>query len=298
MNCDDCATSVSTFANLVGCNLRQLDLGPVFFTTNLVKLIGFSQEDNIEFIHHEVAWNGCVTEDGKVFDACLQVDGDAQPDAPPFEPLLPTNIRFGSPSDRDYRFRLNPDVFIRPDTLTCRRIGNDKPGGCRTIDETLRQFVETHYDFASWRSLPPKKTYLPDGALLKRVLLPMWTPKLPFQEPKFVDAVNAIRSLWFVPTDSKLLVRLDIVELSSWQQAREFLLRKLGEFDQLRVQRVTNSAVGDVCFADPGHLAVLFARSQFVALVRSAGLSPTPVFNAAADLDDYFLNSGLKQAAK
>jgi hypothetical protein len=58
------------------------------------------------FAMHEVAWtNGCG-EDDDVFDACLQLDADADPTRPPHLGLLATGMRFGRPGDGLYRDRL------------------------------------------------------------------------------------------------------------------------------------------------------------------------------------------------
>jgi len=43
------------------------------------------------FSYHEVAWTGACTSNEEVFDACLQVDGDADPTTAPHTPLLPIN---------------------------------------------------------------------------------------------------------------------------------------------------------------------------------------------------------------
>ncbi len=41
-----------------------------------------------------------------VFDACLQVDGDADPTSAPHTALLPVDMKFGNPGDLQYRDRL------------------------------------------------------------------------------------------------------------------------------------------------------------------------------------------------
>lgn len=119
VNCDDCAAIVSTFANVLGCNLAQVMMGPAegAFNLNPAILIGALPGDwkvgcpvtVPSFSHHTVAWKGATTWRGEVYDACLMVDGDSNPGGPPSSrhvELLPTNIRFGRVTDRGYRFRL------------------------------------------------------------------------------------------------------------------------------------------------------------------------------------------------
>lgn len=117
VNCSDCATFVSTFANAVGCDLWQSKMG-WWFDLNPILAIGSNVWQTAcgwgGFRFHEVAWtNGCTAND-RVYDACLQVDGDADPTSPPHTPLLPKDMLFGTPASGDYRFRLSPSGNCDP----------------------------------------------------------------------------------------------------------------------------------------------------------------------------------------
>lgn len=130
VNCTDCATITSSFANILGCDLWQSRMGWNFGLNPLLAIgsavwqtaCGWSG-----FYYHEVAWKGACTANDEVFDACLQVDGDADPTAAPHTPLLPTNLRFGNPGDGQYRDRLatpagRPNCAPQPGTRTRRAI--------------------------------------------------------------------------------------------------------------------------------------------------------------------------------
>lgn len=115
VNCSDCATFVSTFANAVGCDLWQARMGSGFFHLNPILGIGSSTWQpachgidgwSDGFGYHEVAWTGACDAADNVFDACLQVDGDADPTSAPHTALLPVDMRFGNPGDLQYRDRL------------------------------------------------------------------------------------------------------------------------------------------------------------------------------------------------
>jgi hypothetical protein len=110
VNCSDCATFVSSFANAVGCNLVQGQMG-YGFQLNPLLAIGYSVWQTAcgwgGFSYHEVAWD-TVGVNGNVWDACLQVDGDADPTTAPHTPLLPVKLGFGNPGDMMYRERLSP----------------------------------------------------------------------------------------------------------------------------------------------------------------------------------------------
>lgn len=112
VNCIDCATFVSTFANILGCDLWQSRMGNNLnvFELNPIRAIGSARWEPAcgwpGFGMHEVAWKAGCTADDEVFDACLEVDGGADPTRPPHIPLLPTNMRFGRPNQGLYLDRL------------------------------------------------------------------------------------------------------------------------------------------------------------------------------------------------
>jgi hypothetical protein len=111
VNCTDCATIVSTFANVLGCRLWQSGMGlfAPFALNEIVAIGGDSWETACDwgnFVYHEVAWKGGCTEDDAVYDACLLIDGDRDPTNEPHTPLLPVDLRFGRPGDGGYRDRL------------------------------------------------------------------------------------------------------------------------------------------------------------------------------------------------
>ena len=106
VNCSDCATITSTFANAVGCDLWQSQMG-YYFDLNDILGIGSTVWQTCcgwgGFSYHEVAWEGACTAADDVFDACLQVDGGADPTTPPYTALLPVDMLFGQPGDGTYR---------------------------------------------------------------------------------------------------------------------------------------------------------------------------------------------------
>lgn len=130
VNCSDCATFVSSFANILGCDLWQSQMG-WFFALNPLLGIGSNVWQPAcgwaSFSYHEVAWTGACGAGDKVFDSCLQVDSDANPSAAPHTALLPVNLRFGNPGDMDYRDRLatpagSPSCAPQPATQTRRMV--------------------------------------------------------------------------------------------------------------------------------------------------------------------------------
>jgi hypothetical protein len=133
VNCSDCATIVSTFANAVGCDLWQSRMGPqtgYWFDLNELLAIGSNVWQTAcswgNFNYHEVAWKDGCTANDPVWDACLQVDGDPDPTSAPHVPLLPVGLRFGTPGSMEYLDRLvapgsRPNCVPKPATSRTRR---------------------------------------------------------------------------------------------------------------------------------------------------------------------------------
>lgn len=124
VNCSDCATFVSTFANAVGCDLWQSRMG-WSFQLNPILAIGSNTWETAcgwgGFNYHEIPWKDACTEADRVYDACLQVDGDADPTSAPHTALLPTNMVFGTPGSGGYRDKLSPGGNCDPLPATRQR---------------------------------------------------------------------------------------------------------------------------------------------------------------------------------
>lgn len=128
VNCTDSANTVSTFANLLGCDLWQSRMASGFALNPMIA-IGYSAwaiPFSGSFSYHEVAWKGACTSADNIFDGCLKVDADANPVSPPHMPLLPTNMLFGDCGAMNYRLRLCP-----PGPSGC--------GACQPQPATTRQ---------------------------------------------------------------------------------------------------------------------------------------------------------------
>lgn len=130
VNCSDCATFVSSFANALGCNLWQSRMG-YSFALNEILAIGSHVWQTAcgwgSFNYHEVAWEGACTSNEDVYDGCLRVDGDVDPTTAPHVPLLPQDLRFGNPGNLLYRDRLatpagRPNCNPQPGTRQHRTI--------------------------------------------------------------------------------------------------------------------------------------------------------------------------------
>lgn len=112
VNCSDCATVTSSFANALGCDLWQSRMFPSratarWFDLNEILAIGSNTWQTAcnwgHFGYHEVAWTGACTESDHVYDSCLHVDGDGDPTTFPHTALLPCHMPFGAIGAGEYR---------------------------------------------------------------------------------------------------------------------------------------------------------------------------------------------------
>jgi hypothetical protein len=110
VNCTDSADTVTTLANLLGCELWESRMG-WGFRCNEIIAIGYAAwavPFGWGFNYHEVPWTGNCTVNDYVYDGCLKVDGDADPTTAPHSELLPKNMLFGDCTALNYRKRLSP----------------------------------------------------------------------------------------------------------------------------------------------------------------------------------------------
>jgi hypothetical protein len=109
MNCTDCADAVTTFANLMGCDLwegRFFDIQTREFLTlggNPAQLADWKAWD---WYYHEICWLGAMGPNEDVYDGCLQVDMDDNDTDTVHVPRLPVRMRFGTTGSNHYRRRL------------------------------------------------------------------------------------------------------------------------------------------------------------------------------------------------
>jgi hypothetical protein len=168
VNCMDCATIVTTFANSVGCNLTESTMYTpnVPFTSfksfacNEIMAIGFTawgypfpgQPWVGKFTYHEVAWTPGIGYPDPLYDACLRVDSGSNPwdwtsPSVTHTPALPLKMPFttqamlptfpiGTPfTDQSYRERLATNVAAGIGTCVPRGPfpGTDNQSGHRKV---------------------------------------------------------------------------------------------------------------------------------------------------------------------
>jgi hypothetical protein len=109
VNCSDCATLLSTLANMVGADVDYVIVG-YNFPLNYMRILGSSSFSNDPFrqgtqgafsFHAVGSQDGAITVD----DACLALDGDGAPGSLPCTEARPRGMRFDA-----YRAGLTTDA--------------------------------------------------------------------------------------------------------------------------------------------------------------------------------------------
>jgi hypothetical protein len=118
VNCTDCACMVTTFSNIVGCELWESRMEKDFHLNEIISIgssiWGKPFPRGVSpgmFSYHEVAWKGSAELHDNIFDACLKVngnekDGKRTPDPEKKIPSLPLDMPFSNPGSFDYREKL------------------------------------------------------------------------------------------------------------------------------------------------------------------------------------------------
>lgn len=299
VNCTDCATIVSTFANCVGCDLSQSQILPAVdkldFPLKPTIRIGFSEFVIGSFLFHEVAWAGECKENDEVFDACLKVDGDDNPKT--LTPLLPRNLRFGQIGEHSYRFRLvNGDENLCVPSAPLYRVRRfiglaASPQQQPPVDLGWGEARAKVFEFDKWADSPaPGSKLFVSRFFLTPASLRGWRLEQS-QSFEIGAGVPVTQTFWRRSgTKVDVILRANVYELPSLVDARRMLLQLLAGFQLPGVERIENSEMEDVVFASSSGSVVLFAAANMVFFLRNVGRDIEPLTEAAALVNERLFN--------
>lgn len=95
-----------------------------------------------------------------------------------------------------------------------------------------------------------------------------------------------IKSFWkYSETRPEAILDFTIYECSSRDNAHEFLLSLLAQFQSPLLTRRDDMQIGDVVFALPAYTIVIFARGNLVQMMRNSGRDVVPMDAVAREFD-------------
>jgi hypothetical protein len=285
VGCTDCASIVTTFANSLGCDLKQVLLG-CFFQPNKIRLIGGRRAEVLAFPfkYHELAWNGEAGEEARVWDSCLMVDGDDQPGIGRFQSMLPVNQRFERAGEIDYRERLvdAKDIgscAMKP-ALGNRRLGG-RDGAPQLQPCSVVPMMAVRKDGKEESLVPPFKltgVELTGWSLRAQRSLDRRTPNRWF------------RSEWESRKDGQvLLLELEYYVEKSEPEGQKRLWDWLEEFE-MPVLKEERTGPGETRSVSAGHTVILFRRANVAVALRNDRQYKFSMETVAADFDSYLVS--------
>lgn len=309
LNCSDCASIVSSFSNILGCDIHPAEMG-YNFSLNPILLIGFVDDWSpacvqMGFGFHEAAWTGQCREDDRVFDACLKIDGDEDPTDEPRTPLLPANIRFGRQGEGQYSDRLAaPHAQGRP---RCNPRGErirraispiSLCGDTFMLADRFEDLKHT-FGFAAWRDdLPLHTNLFIWNYSLRGDELDGWKGQR-VEKVTTSSLTSATQSFWRLAEggqDARL--SMETYERESRAAAREFLLALIA---RLQVPKMLTNfrrgEIGDVAFSTPRDTLILFCRGNLVVSLKNAGREQVSLADVAAALDNQLVSQPAVEAS-
>ena len=280
-NCEDCATIVSTFANVLGCDLWQSQIG-LGFNTHPIRLIGSAAFESTFFDYHEVAWKDCCSFEDDLFDACMELDGDECPSEPPHEGVLGIQTKFGTAQVGTYRFRLSPLPRVgpdgcqpRPQERKRRLIGlNTQPtpestAECPDADNT----DQGKSDFTDPRDpRPVREAFSIDPNVFEENRKIGDWEIYRVRYLKKADVIFGAFTLWFLPQgDPEYLMRADVYEFDSVDAATREKQRLLDRYQMKDVKVGNQQTFRGIDFIPVTNTAFLGQFERVLVEGRSVG---------------------------
>jgi hypothetical protein len=150
------------------------------------------------------------------------------------------------------------------------------------MDGTRRESLKARYGFSEWAGrsrLPKQQTMEPPSFTGREV--PGWT--LERTDQRAAGPAPARHTSFWRRGDSDAIVRIDLFACGSLDEAHEYLVDALGEFESSAIRQRADTSIGDVAFGT--EIVILFARGNLVVVVRNAGREVVPVTAIARAAD-------------
>jgi hypothetical protein len=314
VNCSDCATIVSTMANLVGADLWQSKMGLVGngFPLNPLRGIGGSDWTRLygAFAFHEVAWGGGASAEDQVWDACVELDGDGDPARAPHVPALATGQVFAGAENACYRdwitAKKGRDLCRPQPSMRVRRpVDADSvlplpPLPSQTKDDVAGRLKiaeplgEAPLDVMHFEGLTPHEDGLPGWRLTGGTAAQSSAPTPQFASPFGPTAsVRHTVSRWTARADRRQAIRIETTETASSQAAKSLLLKMATQVEHPGLSVWNRGVPGELALRRSDGSFAMFTRGNLVCVGVSVGPRPTPVLDPLDSFDRWITTAGV-----
>jgi hypothetical protein len=271
VNCSDCASIVSTFANAIGADLNQGIVVPKqgkSFDLDPHLLIGLPGWHDGGFRYHEVGWKGKCQEGDLVFDGCCALDGDDDPER--LRALIPADIVFGFPGETGYRHFLAKDAkddICVPAVGHCtRRRFAQIPSGKDFTTKRFRGSEDSLSQLLVDSLIEPARLFV-SGFYFASTGFP--GSKLETAHRIISDAeVRVTRTFWKMFEDSDARLRIDVYECVSTAQAARVLLALLDDFQLPGVEEIWQTGHNIAAFTNANRSLFVLSFGNVVMRAR------------------------------
>ncbi|HYR91488.1 MAG TPA: hypothetical protein VE422_45970 [Terriglobia bacterium] len=224
VNCSDLATIVSTFSNALGCRLLQARCSAG--KTKPILLIGSDEPRAMDFVFHEIVWDGATLKTDRVWDACTSLSDRRGPAGPTKQEVF-----------RTYSKRLYEGaVEAEGPPFTTNRIVRD-----RIAPQFVPQVVDLKNfplqpDMATPATVVMADTDVPDPVSEEDLANVLKNQQAQKRNPVGAVYVNEQRWEWKLRPTGEGCVSMRLSSFDTARDARQFLkvqLKKLSESYEL-----------------------------------------------------------------
>lgn len=268
--CTDASSIVSTFANVLGCALLQVQInvdGQI--TTNPVRCVGQAEFCSRQFIFHEVAAKGAAQ---GVWDACLMVDSDVDPALLPFAGFNAAGVPMQLYLER---FLSSGSLGLKPGAAVIdggnRPLGPLKSGVARGFVTPPEEPIPAGGNWFYWN------LQVPATLLAPLVEVNRFPPQVPAPGLPCYDAI------WTLQDSLQPKIRVQIESFFSIAAARLALEARRHSV----AEPMTPRAIGNIGYASLSGATIFFVRGSLLVALRCAGATRQPVTPFAHKVDAF-----------
>lgn len=110
--------------------------------------------------------------------------------------------------------------------------------------------------------------------------------------------MRANRSVWKPDKEENSLLVVNTYECASRQDAHQFIVQLLADYQTTHITRTEKASFGDIAFSAPNNTVIIYARANMIFEIRNGGKKVIRMDSFASTLDDVLTNKQKDDAVK